>query len=227
MVSALLLALWLGILTSISPCPLASNIAALSFITRELGHTRRAIAVGVFYAAGRSITYVLIALIIVEASASVPHLSLLLQTTVTQLLGPLFVLIGLFILGLVRLPFSGTNAPTQQTAGRLKAKGFAGAFTLGVLLALAFCPVSAALYFGSLIPLSIKLVSPLLLPGLYGIGTALPVLFFAVAVTLGTQFAAKAFRLVSALEVWGNRITGVLFIVLGVYFSLVHVFGVL
>ena len=103
----------------------------------------------------------------------------------------------------------------------------AGAFALGVLLALAFCPVSAALYFGSLIPLSIKHVSSLVLPGVYGIGTALPVLFFAVAVTLGTQSAARAFKVVSALDVWGNRITGAVFILLGIYLSLVDVFGVL
>jgi cytochrome c-type biogenesis protein len=227
MLMAMLLAVWLGILTSISPCPLASNIAALSFVTKELGKTRRALLVGGLYAFGRSVAYVLIAFVIVESLVAVPQLSLFLQTTVAKLLGPLLIVIGMFLLGLLSLPFKGLNPISQQTASGLQGKGLVGAFILGAVLALAFCPVSAALYFGSLIPLSVKHVSPFLLPAVYGIGTALPVLFFAVVVTLGTHSLARAFKAVTAIEVWGNRITGGLFILLGIYLSLVHVFEVL
>lgn len=227
MFAAVLLAGWLGVLTSISPCPLASNIAALSFVTKELGQTRRALAAGALYAAGRTVTYAILALFIVKSLVTIPHLSLFLQTTVSKLLGPLFVLIGMVLLGLLSLPYWGTAGISQQTASTLKAKGLAGAFALGAVLALAFCPVSAALFFGSLIPLCLTNVSSITIPAVYGVGTALPVLVFAVVVALSTHSVAKAFKAVSAIEVWGHRITGGLFILLGIYLSLTHVFGVL
>ena len=226
MFAALLLAGWLGILTSISPCPLTSNIAALSFITKELGQPRRALAAGMLYTAGRSATYILLAFTIVQSMATIPHLSIFLQTTVSKLLGPLFILIGMVLLGLLPVPFFGGSPLGQAAATRLQAKGLLGSFVLGAILALAFCPVSAALYFGSLIPLSVQHLSSLLLPTVYGIGTALPVLAFGVAVTLGTQPMVKAFHAASVVQVWGNRITGTVFVLIGLYLSLSHVFGV-
>lgn len=227
MVGAVLLAAWLGVLTSISPCPLAANIAALSFVTRDLGRTRNTLAAGILYAGGRTATYVILAVLIVKSLVAIPQLSLFLQTTVSKFLGPLFILTGMVLLGLLSAPSFDKFQIGQQTASSLKTNGLAGAFSLGAVLALAFCPVSAALYFGSLIPLSVAHVSSLILPGVYGLGTAVPVLFFAVIVALGTQYVARAFSIVSMLQAWGNRITGGLFLLLGVYLSLTHVFGVL
>jgi len=226
MLTGSLLAAWLGILTSISPCPLASNIAALSYVAKQSG-ARGAAAAGVLYALGRSLSYALLALLVVKALISTPRVSLFLQGVVTELLGPLFVLIGMLLLGLLSLPFGGFDLGGRKAAKKLEGKGLAGALALGMLLALAFCPVSAAIYFGSLVPLSVQHNSAVLLPALYGLGTALPVLVFAVIIAFSTGSIARAFKLASAVERWGTRTTGVLFIVLGIYLSLVHVFEVL
>ena len=219
-------ALWLGILTSISPCPLATNIAAISFIGRQVGSPRRVFLSGFLYALGRTLAYLALGVLLVTSVLSVPELSMFLQRYMNKLLGPLLIVVAMFLLELVSfsLPGSGVSQSMQK---RLDALGLWGALPLGMLFALTFCPVSAALYFGSLIPLSVKAQSSVLLPGIYGVGTALPALVFAVLVAVSARSVGKAFNALTKVERWARRITGVLFLSIGVYYSLKFVFGVL
>lgn len=219
-------AFWLGVLTSISPCPLATNIAAISFIGRRVGSPRRVFLSGLLYALGRTLSYLILGVLLVASVLSVPELSMFLQRYMNKLLGPLLIVVGMFLLDLISfsLPGSGVSQSMQK---RLDALGLWGALPLGMLFALTFCPVSAALYFGSLIPLSVKAQSSVLLPSVYGVGTALPALVFAVLVAVSARSVGQAFNALSKIEWWARRITGVLFLGIGVYYSLEFIFGVL
>jgi len=218
-------ALWLGIFTSINPCPLATNIAAISYIGRRVDSSRQVFLAGLLYAAGRTLAYLVLAMVLVATALSVPLVSLFFQKYMHLLLGPLLILVGMFLLRLIEFNTGGTGV-SEAMQRRVDAMGIWGALLLGIVFALSFCPASAALFFGTLIPLSVSAQSSVAIPVLYGVGTALPVLLFAVLIALGAQWVGKAFNVLSKIEWWARVITGSIFLIVGVYFSLKYVFEV-
>ena len=218
-------ACWLGILTSISPCPLATNIAAISYIGKRVGTPKKVLFSGLLYTLGRMLTYLILGVLIVAGMLSVPDLAYFLQKYMNTFLGPILVLVGMFLLGLIRLNFS-VSGISEQMQNRAEKYGIWGAGLLGFLFALSFCPISAALFFGSLIPLAVQHESRVLMPTIYGIGTALPVFAFAILVALGARSIGKAFNKLTQIELWARHITGVIFIVVGIYYLLVYIFHV-
>ena len=218
-------ALWLGILTSISPCPLATNIAAVSFIGRRIGRTRVVLLTGLLYTLGRILTYVILGILLVTSALSIPQVSHLLQKYMNKILGPVLIFVGMILLELIRINISGPGL-SEKMQKRVESYGILGAGLLGIIFALSFCPISAALFFGSLLPLSVKYESGFALPALYGLGTGLPVFLFAVLMAFGAQSVAKAFNKLTQLEWWVRRITGGIFIVIGIYFCLAHIFNI-
>lgn len=217
-------AFWLGVLTSISPCPLATNIAAISYVGRRLDNPRHVLLGGLVYTAGRALTYGVLGMLLVESLLNAPVLSMALQKYLNKAMGPLLILVGMFLLNLISLP-TGGGGLAARFQDRLGNKGLFGALLLGVLFALSFCPISAALFFGSLIPLAVAHESGLLLPSVYGIGTGLPVLVMAILVALGARSLATAFNRVTVFEKWARRLTGAIFIAVGIYLTLVYVFA--
>jgi cytochrome c-type biogenesis protein len=215
--------LWFGILTSISPCPLATNITAMSFVSRRVGSPKRVLLAGILYTFGRSLTYMMVGALLVWSLLSAPRVSLVLQRTMNKALGPILIVVGVLLLGVlpIRLPSSGL---AQRMGQRIAKWGPLGALLLGALFALTFCPVSAALFFGSLLPLAIEQHSPLLLPALYGVGTGIPVLGFALVIALGGRSLGRAFGKLSQIERWARWLTGGVFIGVGIYLTLLHVF---
>ena len=211
-------ALWLGLLTSISPCPLAANIAAMSYVSREVGSRGRTLLAGLLYTLGRSFAYSTLAALLVGGLLSIPEVARFLQTHLNRILGPLLVGVGLLLLDWIRLPGLGGRG-YDQAGGRLAKAGLIGALPLGALLALAFCPVSAGLFFGGLIPLALEHQSPLWLPLLYGLGTGLPVVVFAVLVSAGLAWVGSAFHRLQTVERWARRATAVVVIVVGLYYT--------
>jgi cytochrome c biogenesis protein CcdA len=147
-------AVWLGILTSVSPCPLASNIAAVSFISRRITQRNTIFLSGILYTLGRSLTYIVLGILIVKTLVDIPILSDFLQRYINKILGIVLILVGMVLLDLLRIPLS-LPPVSENVAKKLAEKGIFGSFPLGILFALAFCPVSAALFFGGLIPLAV------------------------------------------------------------------------
>lgn len=217
-------AVWLGVLTSISPCPLATNIAALSFIGRQLGSPRAVLASGVLYTLGRAVTYTALGSILVYSLVSTPMLSHLLQKYSTKILGPLLIVVGMILLGMIEPRLPGFRGGTRLQ-DRARRSGVWGSGLLGMVLALSFCPVSGALFFGSLLPLAVRDHSPLLYPAAYGLGTALPVVLVAVLLALGFQSLTGAFRRMTWVESWARPATGAIFIAAGIFTTLSAVFG--
>jgi cytochrome c-type biogenesis protein len=221
--TAVLTAVWLGILTSISPCPLATNLVAISFISRDVGSPARVLWTGLLYTLGRSFTYAALGSLLVSSVLSIPQISLALQYWMNRLLGPILILVGMFLLELIPFNFS-TSIARASLQDRAKSWGIPGAGLLGMIFALSLCPVSAALFFGSLVPLSLKTGSSLGLPVLYGIGTGLPVSVFAVAMALGARSLSNALNRLGVVEKWSRRITGIVFIAVGIYYVCDHIF---
>jgi cytochrome c-type biogenesis protein len=211
-------AFWLGLMTSISPCPLAANIAAMSYVGREIGSRRRTVMAGLLYTLGRTLSYVALAAILVAGLLSIPQVALFLQRHMNRLLGPLLIVVGLALLDVVPLPSFGGGL-SARWAERLRKAGLLGTVLFGATCALAFCPVSAALFFGGLIPLALDHRSPLWLPGIYGIGTGLPVVAFAVLLGAGVQWVGTAFNRISVFDRWARRVTAIVIIAVGVYYT--------
>jgi len=219
-------AVWLGILTSISPCPLAANIVAISFIGRQVGKTGNVLLAGLFYTLGRALTYIALAVLIVASLLSMPELSMFLQEWMNRITGPLLVIVGLVLLEVINLSMFRGRGISDSMKQKVERSGIWGAGLLGVVFALTFCPVSAALFFGSLIPLCLAGAgSKVLFPALYGLGTALPVIVFAFIIAFSAQSVGKAFNSLTKVELWARRITGIVFILAGIYLSLKHIGG--
>ncbi len=228
MTSAVLLgasALWLGILTSISPCPLATNIAAVAYVGRQVGRTRAVLAAGALYILGRALTYTALGAAAVWGLMSMVRVSSFLQGAFHRALGPLLILVGLMLLGLVRLEL-GSGRMGSSVQRRVGGWGIWGALPLGVVFALSFCPVSAGLFFGSLVPMAAEHHSELLLPLLFGIGTAVPVAAFAVALAVGAEKVGAALGRIQAFERWARWVTAAVFLAVGVYETLRSTFMV-
>jgi cytochrome c biogenesis protein CcdA len=222
LVPAALSALWLGILTSISPCPLATNVAAVSYLGRRVDRPRQVLAGGLLYTAGRTVAYVALGVLLVVGLFSVPRASRFLQQHMNQLLGPVLIATGLLLVGLFRLPGAGLGRAGERAQNRLEALGLWGAAPLGALFALSFCPLSATIFFGSLVPLALERESPVLLPTLYGVGTALPVVGFAILIAFGARWVGRAFNRMTQVERWARRATGLVFMGVGIYMTLAY-----
>lgn len=218
-------AAWLGVLTSISPCPLATNVAAIAFVSRDGGTPKRALTAGLLYTLGRSIAYVLLAAVAVFAMERLLGLSTFLQETFYKLLGPLLIVVGMVLVGLIDLKLPQRAQTVSEE--RVRRGGVFAALPLGALFALSFCPVSAALFFGMLIPLATKHGSVLTLPTVYGVATGLPVALFAGAIAFGANRVAAAFRAASNVERIARPLTGVVLILIGLYETLRSVFHIL
>ena len=214
-------ALWLGILTSISPCQLATNIAAISFIGRKVNRPGYALCTGLLYVVGRSFTYVALGILLVGSLLSVPLVAHWLGQYMHKLLGPILIVVAMMLLDMLGFSTKGGKLG-QWCQKRAEKFGLAGALLLGAIFALSFCPVSAALFFGGLIPLSIEHSSGVVLPLVYGVGTALPVFIFGILIATGANSLAKAFDRVTLFERWARRITGIIFVIVGVYFTLTY-----
>ena len=219
-------AIWLGILTSVSPCPLATNIAAVSFISSRITQKNVVFLSGVLYTLGRSLTYIVLGVIIVKTLVDVPVLSDFLQRYINKILGIVLILIGMVLLDLLRVPLSLPSV-SENVTKKLVEKGIFGSLLLGVLFALAFCPVSAALFFGGLIPIAVKAQSGIGLPLIYGIGTALPVLLFAFLVAASTGYINNLYYRITRIEFYTKKVTGIIFILVGVYYALAYIFEII
>jgi len=215
-------ALWLGILTSISPCPLATNIAAISFLAKKVTHPFFVLLSGIAYTAGRMVTYAILGFILIHSILSVPQVAQFLQKYMVKALGPILIVTGLILLDVIKINFPGLSL-SQKHHNKLAEAGVPGSFLLGAVFALAFCPVSAALFFGSLIPLALSHKLGVTLPFIYGIGTGLPVLVFAVAIAVGVTSLSHWFHRITKFEYFMRKITGGVFIIVGLYYAGIYI----
>jgi cytochrome c biogenesis protein CcdA len=216
-------ALWFGILTSISPCPLTTNIAAISYVGRRVEKTRLVLYAGLLYTLGRALAYVAVAVLVTGSLQMIPGISMFLQKYMNLVIGPLLLVVGILLFGIFNISFgSGMGGNIQSRVDKM---GIWGSGFLGIIFALAFCPVSAGLFFGMLIPLAVK-NNAVLMSSLYGIGTAVPVLIFSFIIAFSANLIGTAFKKLTTIEIWVRRITAVVMIIIGIYMIFRHNFGI-
>lgn len=222
MTAAVFSAVYLGFLCSISPCPMATNIATISFIGRKSGRTDAVLYSGLFYAIGRILTFCVLGSLLASMLDFAPEISHFLQKYVAMFLGPCLILIAMVLLDLLKIPAWGGYCVNGEFLQWIEKCGVFRSLLLGVIFALSFCPVSAALFFGTLLPLSLKVNAPLLLSGIFGAASCVPVLLFAFVLAFATKKLANVYNFVGKLEIWTRRITGIIFLLIGFYFTLFY-----
>jgi cytochrome c-type biogenesis protein len=220
--SAIIAALGLGIWTAAQPCPMATNVAAISYLGRRVDRPRLVFLAGLLYALGRTLVYVILAILLAEGFQA-SRISMFLQTRVYQFVGPLLIVLGMCFLEMIVLTWPGGGI-SEQMQKRVDALGVWGALPLGILFALAFCPVSAMCFFVSVLALVSSYDSRLVLPSVYGVGTALPVVAFAALIAISARAVGQAFNVLSQIAWWVQRITGVICLAIGIHFSLKYAF---
>jgi cytochrome c-type biogenesis protein len=209
-------ALLLGLMTSISPCPLATNITAIGFISKDLENRNRVFYNGLFYTLGRAISYTLIPLVI-YLGANQFKFSGFFQRYGEKIIGPMLVLIGIFMLDILRINFPGLGRLSEKMEKR-KSWRFVDALLLGIIFALAFCPYSGVLYFGMLVPLTISSASGLFLPVVFALATGIPVIIVSWLLAYSVSGIGGIYNKIKIFELWFRRVIAVVFIVVGVYY---------
>ena len=206
----------LGLMTAISPCPLATNITAVGFISKDIENRNRVFVNGLLYTLGRAISYTLIPLVIF-LGADQFRFSGFFQMYGEKFLGPLLIIIGLFMLDILKLSFPGFGRLTSKMEKKTK-WGYFDAVLLGVVFALAFCPYSGVLFFGMLIPITIATPSGLYLPLVFAIATGIPVIVFAWILAYAVSGIGNVYNKIRSFEIWFRRGVAVLFILVGIYY---------
>jgi len=208
-------ALVLGLLTAISPCPMATNITAIGFIGKDLANRNRVFYNGLIYTLGRTVSYTVLALILFFGADQF-RISGLFQQYGEKIIGPLLIVIGIFMLGIIKLNFPAFNKLSERFQNRSRFN-YWDVFLLGVIFALAFCPYSGVLYFGMLIPLTVS-TSGLHLPVVFALATGIPVILFAWMIAYSLSGMGNLYKKIKSFEFWFRKAVAVLFLGIGIYY---------
>jgi cytochrome c-type biogenesis protein len=218
-----LTALLLGLVTAIAPCPMATNITAVAYITRNVTDRKSAVITGSLYTLGRMFSYTLLGILIIVAGLEIPWVSATVQSVGEKVLGPLLIVVGLLMLFIDRLAFGTGSGKLASLGSRVANWGMIGGFLLGVIFALAFCPYSAVLFFGALIPVALKSSGGVALPAVYAVGTGLPVLVFGTLLSAGAAGVASWLNAITRVERIIRIIVSLIFIGVGIYYVVLWV----
>ena len=216
----LVAAFFIGLLMTFSPCPLATNITAIAFISKKVGDSTHTILIGTLYALGRMAAYIGITALIVYAGLNIQAISLFLQEYGEKLIGPFLVIMGILMLEIVDIPVIGGQGWLQKIELYLGEKGYLGGFLLGVIFALALCPFAAVLFFGMLIPIALKTGDAIVVPAVFAIATALPVIVISLLLTQGVNRLSGMMASVQKMEKWIKWTVAGVFIAVGMYYIL-------
>jgi len=213
-----LTALLLGLITAIAPCPMATNIAAVAYITRNVTDRKYAVITGSLYTLGRMFSYSVLGILIMAVGMEIPWVSAVIQDVGEVALGPILIAVGLLMLFIDRISFGTGGGKLASLGDKVANWGMIGGFLLGVIFALAFCPYSAVLFFGALMPIALKSSGGVALPAVFAIGTGLPVLIFGTLLSLGVAGVATWLNAITRAERIIRIIVSIIFIGVGIYY---------
>ncbi|HOT02752.1 MAG TPA: aromatic aminobenezylarsenical efflux permease ArsG family transporter [Methanolinea sp.] len=214
----LVAAFFIGLMMTFSPCPLATNITAIAFISKKIGDSRHTLLVGTLYSLGRMVAYIGLTALIVYAGLNIQALSFFLQEYGEKLIGPFLIVMGILMLEVVDIPLPGGHGSLQKLEMYLGEKGYFGGFVLGIIFALALCPFSAVLFFGMLVPIALNTGDAIFVPAVFAIATAFPVIVISVMLVQGVSRVSGMLSTMQKMEKWIKRIVAAVFIVVGIYY---------
>jgi len=206
----------IGLLTSISPCPLATNITALAYISKDIKESKKIIINSLVYTLGRAFTYTILVLLISFGISSF-NIASIFQGWGDKVLGPVLIVIGLIMLDVIKINLNKGKA-TEKVQKWIEGKGYLGSFLLGTFFALAFCPYSGVMFFGMLIPLAVNSNIPIFLSLGFALGTSIPVIIFAILLAFSVQKMGNVFNKVKDVEVIIRKIIAIIFVLVGIYY---------
>jgi len=216
-------ALFLGLITAISPCPMATNIAATAYVSRRATERRYAVITGALYTLGRMVSYSILGILIIVIGLEIPGVASFLQDWGERILGPLLIVVGIMMLLIDRFSFGLGGGKLAALGEKVANRGMLGGFLLGVIFALAFCPYSAVIFFGVLIPLSLESTGGITLPAVFAIGTGLPVLVFGILISLGISKVSSWLNAVVRVEKILRIVVSIIFIGVGIYYVILWI----
>jgi cytochrome c biogenesis protein CcdA len=216
-----LYAFLLGLMTAISPCPLAMNITAIAYIGKDIEQKRRIFTNGLIYTLGRAISYTTIGVILYSGASKFKIAGFFSQNS-EKFIGPVLIIIGLLMLDFFRIKFPSFGKITDWIQGNTKRGSWYSSLFMGIIFALAFCPYSAVLYFGMLIPISISSATGLYLPLVFAIATGLPVIIVAYLLAFSVSSIGNFYNSLQIFQKWLNRIVAIVFIIIGFYYVYLH-----
>lgn len=213
----LLTAFLLGVMTSISPCPLATNITAIAYISKDIKTTKHTLLSGLSYTLGRAISYTLLAILIYFGLSSF-EIAKIFQGWGDKVLGIVLIIISLVMFGVIKINLSGKSDRFEKIKEWLTSKGYLGAILLGMLFALAFCPYSGIMFFGILIPLVLSSTESLLLPPAFALGTGLPVIIFSFILAFSVGKLGRMYSAMTKIEKVMRYSVATIFLLAGIYY---------
>jgi len=216
-------ALLLGLLTALSPCPMATNIAAIAYVSRKVTNRKYAVMTGTLYTLGRMLSYSILGILIIVVGLEIPGIASFFQDFGERILGPLLIVVGLIMLNIDRFSFSLGGGKLASIGGKVADWGIIGGFLLGALFALAFCPYSAILFFGVLIPLALKSSGGVMLPAVFAIGTGLPVLIFGTLIAAGVTRISTWLNAIAHVQRVTRMMVAIIFIGVGIYYVILWI----
>jgi sulfite exporter TauE/SafE len=217
----------LGLMTAISPCPLATNISAIGFIRKDIENRKKVFFYGLIYTLGRTISYTVLGVImilILKQGASVFKIQRAISMYGELFIGPLLIVIGIFMLGIIKFNFSLTGGLAAKAEKKAGGGNYWGVLFLGVVFALAFCPYSGVLYFGGLIPLSVSSTAGYFLPVVFAVATGLPVIIFAWIIAFSVGSIGGVYNKMKVFEKWFRKVVAIIFVGVGVYYIIIVYF---
>ena len=211
-------AFFIGLMTAISPCPLATNITAIAYVSRKIGGNWNTLITGFVYTVGRMLTYVSLSSLIVYVGVNVQTISLFLQSYGEKILGPLLIFVGLVLLNVIKFPSLKGSSRLEEIKETLSEKGYVGSFFLGSIFALAFCPFSAVLFFGMLIPLALAYSDGLIIPSIFSFATGLPVIVLSFVLVYSVSRIGSIMHKIRLFEKYTRYVVACVFVLIGLYY---------
>lgn len=213
----LVAAFFIGLMTAVSPCPLATNITAIAYISKHTDNNRHTLIVGILYCLGRMVSYTAIAALIVYSGMNVQSIALFLQSYGEKLLGPLLIILGIVMLDIIKINVRFRHSVIHRMKNYIPQKGYLGGFLLGILFAFSFCPFSAVLFFGMLIPIALKTGDAIFVPTVYAIATALPVIIISQLIVRSVMGMGSILQKANELDFWIKKAVAFVFLFAGIY----------
>jgi cytochrome c-type biogenesis protein len=211
----------LGLMTTISPCPLCTNVTAIGYLSKDVRSKRQIIQNGLMYSLGKIIAFTALAAVFVLGGSVLPTQHFF-ETYGEMLLGPFLIIGGLFMLEFFKFhKHTSDHHSSESFSDKIINKSVAGSarwsLILGIIFSLAFCPYSGVLYFGGLIPLTLAHSFGLIYAVVFAIGTSLPVLLISWVLAYSISGIGSFYDKIQVFETWFRRSTAVVFILMGIY----------
>ncbi len=213
---AFLAALFFGFAGSVAPCQLTANLGSITYFGNKYMQEKLAGLEFLLYLLGKIMVFSFFGVLFWLFGNNISIDSIPVFVYTRKLVGPLLIVMGLFFLGIIKLRGSfgfRISAVVKKMAER--SGGKSGAFLFGVAFSLGFCPTMVLLFFGMVMPLALQSSYGVILPSVFALGTAFPLLvFFAIVIGFGLDRT-----ILKKVKQWGRiiyKVSGAFLIILGI-----------